>query len=428
MRFKTLAEWLAWQETLHPQSIDLGLVRVGRVFKAMGQGGRTPFTITVGGTNGKGSCVAMLDAILRSAGYKVGTYTSPHILRYNERIRIDGQPVSDERVCAAFERIDRARGDTTLSFFEFGTLAALDIFSGENLDVQVLEVGLGGRLDAVNLIDADAALIASLDIDHQEWLGHTREAIGLEKAGIFRAGQAAVVGDPDTPASVIRFAEENGVRLHRLGQDFGYETSGESWTWQGCGTRLTDLPFPAIPGEHQLMNASAVLEVLHLVTAQRPVSREAIRDGLRKVDLAGRFQLFPGDIPVLLDVAHNPQAVKILANHVRRHFAGRRIHAVFAVMRDKDIAGIVDHIGDVVDRWYLAPLAMPRAATPEHLVEIFRNAGITAVDHGFADVGEAFARARRDARTGDLILVFGSFFLVSEYLAHSAWREVLSNG
>jgi dihydrofolate synthase/folylpolyglutamate synthase len=420
MRFQTLAEWLAWQETLHPQSIDLGLARVSRVFESMESGGKTPFTITVGGTNGKGSCVAMLDAILRSAGYKVGTYTSPHILRYNERICIDGRPVEDGRICEAFGRIDRARGDTTLSFFEFGTLAALDIFARESLDVQVLEVGLGGRLDAVNIIDADAALIASIDIDHQEWLGNTRDAIGLEKAGIFRTGHAAVVGDPDAPATVVRFAEEHGIPLYRLGRDFGYEAEAEGWTWHGCGARWAGLPFPAIPGRHQLMNASAVLETLHLVAAQRPVSGEAVRDGLRKVNLPGRFQFFPGEPPVLLDVAHNPQAVGILADHVRRHFAGRRIRAVFAVMRDKDIAGIINNIKDVVDRWYLAPLKIPRAATAEQLCGIFRSLGLGPVEHGFSDAGAAFASARRNAQNGDLILVFGSFFLVSEYLAHTA--------
>lgn len=419
MRFRTLAEWLAWQETLHPKAIDLGLARVARVFENLGSKGRQPFTITVGGTNGKGSCVAMLEAILRGAGYKVGTYTSPHILRYNERIRINGRPVDDERICAAFGRVDEARGDTTLSFFEFGTLAALDIFSAEDLDVQVLEVGLGGRLDAVNLIDADASLIASIDIDHQDWLGETREAIGLEKAGIFRAGRAAVLGDPEAPASVVRYAEEREVPLHRLGREFGYEISDAGWIWRGGGIRLDNLPFPAIPGEHQLMNASAVLEVLHLVAGQRPVSEAAIREGLRSVNLPGRFQLFPGEVPVLLDVAHNPQAVKILAGHLRAHYPERRIHAVFAVMRDKDIAGILAHIQDLIGHWYLAPLRMPRAALPEQLSEMLRTLGIAPVDLGFSDAAEAFAAARRNARNGDLILVFGSFFLVSEYLART---------
>ena len=427
MRFSTLAEWLAWQETLHPQTIDLGLARVRRVFDNLALQGDRPFTITVGGTNGKGSCVAMLSAILRAAGYRVGAYTSPHILKYNERISIDGQAVEDERIVRAFDRIDQARGNTSLSFFEFGTLAALDIFSGENLDVRILEVGLGGRLDAVNIVDPDIALIASIGIDHEEWLGNDRDSIGYEKAGIFRAGRPAVVGDPDAPASVVRAATERHASLYRQGREFGYERSGEVWAWSGCGVRLENLPNPAIPGDHQLMNAAAVLQVLKLASAQLRVPDQAIRQGLNQVRLPGRFQFFPGDIPVLLDVAHNPQAVKILADHLRRHFPDQRIHAVFAVMRDKDIAGIIAHIRDVVSCWYLAPLRMTRAATPDELREILHNAGVERIAVGFADVVDACAAARSEARAGDLILVFGSFFLVSDYLAHTAlWGN--SNG
>jgi dihydrofolate synthase/folylpolyglutamate synthase len=420
MRFQTLAEWLAWQEALHPQTIDLGLGRVAQVHRDMGMPGREAFTITVGGTNGKGSCVAMLDSILRSAGYKVATYTSPHILRYNERICVAGRPVDDSRICAAFERIDQARGDVSLSFFEFGTLAALDIFSGEDLEVQLLEVGLGGRLDAVNLIDADISLIASIDIDHQDWLGDTREAIGYEKAGIFRKDRPAVLGDPSAPFSVIRHAEEQGVPLYRLGEHFRYETTPAGWTWSGAGTRLENLPVPAIPGEHQLMNASAVLQALDLAAAQRPVSREAIEAGLRGVNLPGRFQLFPGEVSVLLDVAHNPQAVRILARHLRAHYPGKRIHAVFSVMRDKDIAGIVATIRELIDDWHLAPLKMARAAVPEELAAMLHGLGVGSVHADYDDAGEAFASARRTAQNGDLILVFGSFFLVSEYLVHAA--------
>lgn len=429
MRFKTLAEWLAWQETLHPRAIDLGLVRVARVFESLRLKGPGTFTVTVGGTNGKGSCVALLEAIFRNAGYRVGTYTSPHLLRYNERIRIDGRPVDDALICEAFVRIDRARGDTTLSFFEFGTLAALDIFSAANLDVQLLEVGLGGRLDAVNIIDADAALLASIDIDHRDWLGHTREAIGLEKAGIFRPGRAAVIGDPDVPAGVLQWAAARGISLSRIGHEFGYEAGKDSWTWQGCsGSVLRGLPFPPIPGEHQLRNAAAVLETLHHVDASRPVSEAAIRDGLRKLALPGRFQRIAGDVEVLLDVAHNPQAAQVLAGQLRRHFPGQRIHAVFSVMRDKDIGGIIDAVRDLVHRWYIAPLAMPRAATPEELSQVFGERGVDAVENEFSDCGAAFARARRNAENGDLILIFGSFFLVAEYLAHNTHPRDLPNG
>ena len=278
---------------------------------------------------------------------------------------------------------------------------------------------MGGRLDAVNIVDADAALLASIDIDHQDWLGHTREAIGLEKAGIFRPGRPAVIGDPDVPAPVLEYAASKGIPLKRLGYDFQYAATAEGWDWEGCGARLTALPRPAIPGEHQLMNAAAVLELLHQVAGSRPVSLEAICAGLSGVQLTGRFQVFPGAVPELLDVAHNPQAVRMLAEHLRRAFAGRRVHAVFAVMRDKDIPGIVSGIRDVVGAWYLAPLAMARAATTAELLDVFRAQGVADVHHGFADLREALARVRRAAKPGDLILVFGTFFLVSEYLAHA---------
>lgn len=419
MRFPTLDQWLVWQETLHPKAIDLGLGRVKKVFEALHPEAKAPFTITVGGTNGKGSCVAMLDAILRAAGYRVGTYTSPHLLRYNERMRINGECVADAPICEAFARIDTARGGTTLSFFEFGTLAALDIFSKAALDVQILEVGLGGRLDAVNIIDTDAALVASIDIDHQDWLGDTRDAIGLEKGGIFRAGRPAVVGDPDPPRALLADARDRGIVLACQGREFSYEKSATDWTWLGAGKCLSGLPFPSLKGEHQFMNAAAVLQLLHAIEGLRPVSPSAIREGLQSVRLPGRFQYVDGPVPVLLDVAHNPQAVKILADQLSGEFPGRRIHAVFAIMRDKDIAGVVNHIKRLIDRWYLAPLSIPRAAQEAQLTRLLHDLGVDHVEGGFADARRAFAAARRNAQNGDLIVVFGSFFLVSEFLAQT---------
>ncbi|WP_054774514.1 bifunctional folylpolyglutamate synthase/dihydrofolate synthase, partial [Methylogaea oryzae] len=316
MRFSTLAEWLAWQETLHPKPIDLGLQRVRRVYDALGSGA-APFTITVGGTNGKGSSVALLSAILRAAGYRVGTYTSPHLLRYNERIQIDGEPVDDATICEAFGRVDGARGDTSLSYFEFGTLTALDIFRRAGLDAQILEVGLGGRLDAVNIIDADAALVASIDIDHQEWLGDSRDAIALEKAGIYRRGHPAVLGDPEAPPALLSYVDEQGIALHRQGREFGYSMDGAGWNWRGSTGSLRELPLPAMPGKHQLLNASAVLQLLQLVQTRLPVAESAVRRGLETVRLAGRFQLIPGAPAVLADVAHNPQAARVLAEYLR---------------------------------------------------------------------------------------------------------------
>ncbi|MFM8331824.1 MAG: bifunctional tetrahydrofolate synthase/dihydrofolate synthase [Candidatus Methylumidiphilus sp.] len=417
MRFATLAEWLAWQEQLHPKAIDMGLGRVSKVFQAMRPRPATPFTITVGGTNGKGSSVALLSAILRAEGYRVGAYTSPHLLRYNERIRIDGECLDDAALCAAFARVDHARGDTSLSFFEFGTLAALDVFAQAALDVQILEVGLGGRLDAVNIIDADAALIASIDIDHRDWLGHSREAIALEKAGILRPGRPAVIADPQPPHTLFDYAQAQGISLSCQGRDFGFRHHGETWDWWGAGDTLSGLPLPALAGGHQLLNAAAVIQLLRTVAAVRPVSAEAIRTGLRTVKLDGRFQYFPGSPPVLLDVAHNPQAAGNLAEYLRAEFAGKSIHAVFAVMRDKDVAGIVQPLREVVRHWYLAPIPLQRSAPESELSAVFAELSVAEVTGGFATAADAIAAARAAAPADGLVLVFGTFPLVSEFLA-----------
>ncbi|MFZ4701923.1 MAG: bifunctional tetrahydrofolate synthase/dihydrofolate synthase [Candidatus Methylumidiphilus sp.] len=419
MRFAKLHEWLAWQETLHPKSIDLGLGRVRKVYQSLLQPACIPFTLTVGGTNGKGSSVALLDAILRAEGYRVGTYTSPHLLRYNERIKINGESADDTVICDAFDRIDRVRNDISLSFFEFGTLAALDLFSSSKLDVQILEVGLGGRLDAVNIIDPDAALIASIAIDHRDWFGDDRENIALEKAGILRAGKPAVIGDTNPPNSLIEFAQANGIRLTCQGRDFGYEQSDNTWNWNGQGIRLEQLPLPGIPGAHQLLNAFAVLQLLQLITTQRPVSESAIRNGLDSVKLAGRFQYFEGPVPVLVDVAHNPQAASILADFLRTRFPHKRVHAVFAIMKDKDIAGVIEPIKPLVERWYLAPVPLARAASESELREVFRELSVDQVESGFMSAVAAFESAKQNANQGDLVLVFGTFPLVSEYLAHN---------
>lgn len=422
MRFQTLADWLVWQEGLHPKSIDLGLGRVGKVYRTLGISGKRPITLTIGGTNGKGSCVAMLDAILRAEGYRVGTYTSPHLLSYNERIKINGVPMDDDAICESFGRIDAARGDITLSFFEFGTLAALDIFSRADLDVQILEVGLGGRLDAVNLIDADAAMIASIDIDHQDWLGNSRAQIALEKAGIFRSGTPAIVGDPDPPSSLLDFAGAQGIRLLCQQRDFGFEKAAERWRWYGDGDSVGDLPFPALRGDHQFLNASAGIQVLRSIRQKLPVSDSSIRRGLESVRLTGRFQLIDsGPVPTLLDVAHNPQSVQVLASFLQQEFAGKRIHAVFAVMRDKDIEGVLRPIKDLISRWYLAPLSISRAAPEENLLKVFGDLSVAPVEHGFPGSASAFAAAFANAQNVDLVVIFGSFFLVSEYLAQQAY-------
>lgn len=421
-RFTTLDDWLAWQEQFHPRPIDLGLERVASVFTRLAIQPLNIPTITVAGTNGKGSCVAFLEAIYLAQGYTVGAYTSPHILRYNERIRVNGRAVSDAEICAAFERIDAVRADTSLSFFEFGTLAALDIFSRKPVDVRILEVGLGGRLDAVNIVDADVAVVTTIGLDHVDWLGHTLEAIGREKAGIFRAAAPAVIGDPGIPASVLAVAEEKQAIPLSIGRAFNYQKQADHWEWWSDALKLNALPMPALQGEHQFRNAAAVIMAVMSLHARLPVTPAAIAQGLQDVRLTGRFQLIPGDVPVLLDVGHNPQAVQTLLAHLQTHFAGVRIHAVFAMMKDKDIPGVLATLQHRIDEWYCAPLKNPRAATDAQLSEFFQQQAITRVHQGYADFLAAFKDAQRHAKPGELILIFGSFFLVSEYLSQFANR------
>lgn len=419
-RFAALADWLAWQEQSHPRSIDLGLERVAGVFSRLAVKPKKMPTVTVAGTNGKGSCVAFLEAIYRAQGYKVGAYTSPHILRYNERIRIDGQPAADDEICAAFERIDAARADTSLSYFEFGTLAALDIFSQSDVDVQILEVGLGGRLDAVNIVDADAAIVTTIAIDHVDWLGDTVEAIGREKAGIFRSGVPAVIGDQQVPASLLQAAHEKRADIMQIGAAFHYRKQTDNWAWWTDKLELPDLPTPALQGEHQFRNASAVIMAVMCLQKVLPVERAAICRGLRDAQLSGRFQLIAGETPVLLDVGHNPQAVQTLLSYLRSYFPGVKIHAVFAMMKDKDIPGVLAMMRDRVDQWYLAPLKNPRAAPEQLMSGYFQQQDIKNLNTGYAGFSDCFAAAQSAARPGELILIFGSFFLVSEYLSQFA--------
>ena len=418
MAYQSLDEWLRRLESLHPKAIDLGLARVKKVFNAINPPGIEPFTITVAGTNGKGSCIALLEAILRADGYRIGAYTSPHLLRYNERIRVDGTLVSDGLICESFQRINDARANTSLSYFEFGTLAALDIFSRAEIDVQLLEVGLGGRLDAVNIVDPDVALITTIAIDHSDWLGESREAISLEKAGIFREKLPAVMGDPNPPQSMLQRARTQQVRLSRLGAHFGFEPAETGWHWYGSGGTFRALPYPALQGEHQLQNAAAVLETLALVADERPVSEAAIRRGLTSAQLPGRFQTIPGEVPVLLDVAHNPQAAEALALQLRARFPERRIVAVFSIMRDKDIRGVIAQLKPLVDHWYIAPLAIARCAADAQIARAFSDCTIDAVSHGFDDFSSAFSAATHDAGEDGIIVIFGSFFLIAEYLSN----------
>ena len=415
--FQSLADWLIWQERFHPRPIDLGLERVAEVFGLLNIKPKNIPTITVGGTNGKGSCVAFLESIYLAQGYKVGAYTSPHILHYSERIRVNGQPVSDDTICAAFARIDAVRNGTSLSYFEFATLAALEIFSQTQVDIRILEVGLGGRLDAVNIVDPDVAIVTTIAIDHVDWLGHTEEAIGREKAGIFRKAVPAIIGDSQAPASLLQTATAIQAEVLQIGQAFVYKKHDKGWDWSRDQLTLTALPDPILKGEHQYRNASAVLMAVMSLQDRLPVSEKAIHQGLQQAKLQGRFQLIPGDNPILLDVGHNPQAAETLVDYLQTYFPMLKIHAVFAMMKDKDIPSVLATMQGSVAQWYLAPLTNPRAAQEELLISYFQQLNIPNVNRGYADFAAAFNDARCKAIPGEMILIFGSFFLVSEYLS-----------
>lgn len=418
MRFSTLNDWLAWQETLHPSEIDLGLERLVTVLERMGRRQPDFPVITVAGTNGKGSSVRMLESILGAAGYRVAAYTSPHLLRYTERIRIGGREIDETALCHAFDRVDRARGDISLTYFEFGTLAAFDRFCDASPDVAVLEVGMGGRLDAVNAWDPDVALVTALDVDHAAWLGDSREAIGREKAGIFRAGRPAICSDAAPPATIAEVAREKGAPLHLLGRDYGFVEHGETWSWWGGSRRRDALPLPAMRGEAQLRNAAGVLTALECLAERLPVDQRAVREGLLGARVAGRFEVRPGAVTEILDVAHNPQAARELAANLARLPASGRTLAVFAVLADKDLAGMVAPLSDCFDHWYVAGLAGTRATRAEETVRRLTALGVLPVQP-VSTVGEALATARAAASAGDRIVVFGSFYTVAEALEAS---------
>jgi dihydrofolate synthase/folylpolyglutamate synthase len=415
MRFDSLAQWLAWQETLHPKAIDLGLERPGEVLRRMGLSARPDyFVFTVAGTNGKGSTVATLEAILRAAGHRVGSYTSPHLLRYNERIRIDGAEVSDAELCAAFERVDQVRGEVSLSYFEFGTLAAFDLFARAGLDAAVLEVGMGGRLDAVNLLDADVAVVTPIDVDHAEWLGPDRETIAREKAGILRAGRAAVCSDPVPPASLAEEAARIGARLHQVGREFDFAVAGDQWWWRGAHGRL-ELPLPALRGVSQAQNAAGVLMALELAAARLPVHPDEVAAGLRAATLPGRFEVVPGPVTRIFDVGHNPHAARELARNLAAQPCGGRTLAVWAMLGDKDAAGVVEALRGSFDHWHVAGLAGNRGRGAASLAELLSARGL-ALFTAHATVAEAWSAALAGARPGDRVVVFGSFHTVAEAL------------
>ena len=409
MRFKSLENWLKWQETLHPKAIDLGLERVSQVLQRL-HAQSPPFTvITVGGTNGKGSSVALLESIFALAGYRVGAYTSPHLLRYNERIRIAGREASDEAICQAFERVDSARGEISLTYFEFGTLAALDLFYRAELDVVVLEVGLGGRLDAVNIIDADVALISSIGLDHTDWLGSDRETIAREKAGIMRAGRPVVCSEAHIPQAIYGEAERIGSRLHCLGRDFHYAHRNDTWSWSGQHGESINLPLPAQSGEHQLRNASGVMMVLACLAERLPVNYDAVRQALVSVRVRGRQQILTGKHSWLVDVAHNQQGVEALAEALGPVTGSQRTHAVVGMLKDKDISGVMQTMLPVITDWYCVDLDVPRGAGAVDLQQAIYDLLASAQVTTFDNVSSAMTAAETQAGAGDRLVVFGSF-------------------
>ncbi len=412
----TLQDWLSLLETRHSKEIDMGLERVAAVKNRLNIDYDCPL-IVVGGTNGKGSTCAMLESILLQAGYKVGLYSKPHFLDFNERARINGEPVKDEVLVKAFAEVEQQRADVSLTYFEFTTLAIAKLLSEAKLDAVILEVGLGGRLDAVNVFDGDVAIVTSVDIDHVDYLGDTREKIGFEKAGIFRAGKAAICSDPVPPLSLVQHAERIGADLHLFGRDFNYNGDKQQWNFAGRSQRRNSLGYPSLRGANQLLNASAVLAALEVLKQELPVGAQEIRNGLAMVDLPGRFQVMPGRPAVVLDVAHNPHAAATLSQNLDNMGFHAYTYAVFGSMLDKDIDGVIAQIKGKIDHWCLTDLPLPRAATAAQIHAKLLVAGVIPdAEHSiqnFASPEAAYAYAIKNAGENDRIAVFGSFLTVA---------------
>jgi dihydrofolate synthase/folylpolyglutamate synthase len=419
--FSTLQDWLSYIERLHPKTIDMGLERVKVVAQRMAIRFDCP-VFTVAGTNGKGSTCAMLESILSQAGYRTGVYTSPHLVHFEERLRLLGEPVKAEELVASFDRVEQARmagdAEVSLTYFEFTTLAILDRMTRASLDAAILEVGLGGRLDAVNIIDTDCAIITSIDLDHMEFLGKDREVIGREKAGIMRTGRPVIVSDPVPPQSVLDHAMDIDADLWRFGRDFNFSGDKQQWGWAGRGRRYSGLAYPALRGANQLLNASGVLAALTALRERLPVTAQAVRNGLAFVELPGRFQIVPGQPALVLDVAHNPHAVAALAANLDAMGYYPTTHAVFGAMADKDLAPMLARMGPLIDRWYFTDLPTPRASSAQALLASWqaqnKRAQATASTH--ADPLQALQAAMAAADPADRIVIFGSFFTVGGVL------------
>ncbi|WP_372870726.1 bifunctional tetrahydrofolate synthase/dihydrofolate synthase [Shewanella sp.] len=404
----SLNDWLDYLLAIHPKEIDMGLTRVSEVASRLGVKSLPgTLVITVAGTNGKGSTCAMLENILRGTGLKVGVYSSPHILKYNERIRIDGQDVDDSAILPAFAAIEAARGEISLTFFEFATLTGLLLFKQAGLDVAILEVGLGGRLDATNLIDADIAVLTSIDLDHKEYLGDTRELVGREKAGIFRAAKPAVVGEPDLPLTVNEVADNLGAHLYRVGQEFSYQRFSDSWSYHGKSRKFPQMPLPQLP----LPNAATVIATIEAVGERFAISDQQLIDGIVTARLAGRLEQISDSPLVIADVAHNPHAARFLKRELSR-WPGKRVLAVCGMLKDKDYAAVLNELNPVVAHWYLVSLGGERGACAQLLANSLPS---DANFDTFENMEDAKAAVLAAATETDVVIVFGSFYTVSGF-------------
>lgn len=414
MRFDSLNDWLIWQDQLHPASIDLGLERCGQVADQMGLRSCQFKIVSVAGTNGKGSCIAFMESILRCANVRVGSYTSPHLLRYNERIRISGRPVGDEELMSAFAAVDEGRGSTSLTFFEFGTLAAMTLFQRSELDVVLLEVGLGGRLDTVNLFDAQVSVLTSIDLDHTDWLGPDRESIGFEKAGILRRGCPAVCGDPNLPASVVNHAAKLDAPLYQLNKDFSLDADGVFVCWNYGERAITDIPRPGLKGAHQLDNAAVAITALQFLSVFD--DPDPIRRGVPAAFLPGRFQTVAQKPQVIVDVAHNPQAALFLAETLRNEECGGATHAFLGMLMDKDVDTMLDHMAPVIDHWHVAGVGSPRGADRAYMEARINSSNLVGTVSFYDRVEDAYPKVRPQLGVMDRLIAFGCFFTAAEVL------------
>lgn len=410
-----LNDWLAYIEALHPKDIEMGLGRVSEVRQRLSLHSTFP-VITVAGTNGKGSTCAMLEHIYHAAGYRVASYSSPHLLNYSERVRVNCQEISDQDLTAAFQAVEAARQETQLTYFEYGTLAAMWHFAQQAVDVAILEVGLGGRLDAVNVFEPNCTIVTSVDLDHMDFLGSTRESIGAEKAGIFRANIPAICGDLNPPSSLIEHAQKLGAELMLIQRDFNFERQADGWAYQGNVMRYAYLPMPALIGDFQLLNAACVLTAVQSLQTCLPVTVDAISAGLKAVRLRGRFQYLSHHPDVILDVAHNPHAAKSLAINLHQTKSDGRTIAVFAMLADKDIAGVVDAIAHEIDLWYVAGIAHARGAAAQQVASLIAERLPKAEVKLFEYVADAYRQACIDTVENDRIITLGSFFTVAEVM------------